>query len=72
MKRYLIVLLLLIVCIIGLASCSTTGGNNNVEITTAKSGKVAVNLYDQTEPAEKQAEQGEPEQKLPTAQRNTT
>ncbi len=55
MKRNLIFLLLLSVCIIGFAACSATGGNNNVEITTAKSGKVAVSLYDQTEPAEKQS-----------------
>ncbi|MBR1746862.1 MAG: hypothetical protein IJ735_01465 [Clostridia bacterium] len=52
MKRYLIVLLLLSVCIIGFAACSQ-GGGTNVEITTSKAGKVAVNLYDQTLPADK-------------------
>ena len=52
MKRNLIVLLLLSVCIIGFAACSQ-GGGTNVEITTSKAGKVAVNLYDQTLPADK-------------------
>ena len=52
MKRNLIVLLLLSICIIGFAACSQ-GGGTNVEITTSKTGKVAVNLYDQTLPADK-------------------
>lgn len=38
--------------IIGFAACSQ-GGGTNVEITTSKAGKVAVNLYDQTLPADK-------------------
>ncbi len=54
MKKILIVLLLIVCCIAMLAACSKDGAGN-VEITTAKSGKITVSVYDQTVPADKKS-----------------
>lgn len=51
MKRILFVVLSLLCCLAVLAACEQSVGN--VEITTAKAGKVQVSLYDQTLPADK-------------------
>ena len=52
MKKLLIILGLIIGCIALLAACSQ--GGSSAEITTSKSGKVSVALFDQTLPADKQ------------------
>ena len=51
-KRYWIVFVMLVCCVVGLSACAIEGGSN-AEITTAKSGKIEVGLYDQNVPADK-------------------